>query len=272
MLDELIQSIANKNVILFVGAGVSKNLGAPTWAELIDHMGRELGYDPQVFSARGASYLTLAEFYKLEKGTIGPLRSWMDKNWNVDNAVLLKSEVHRLITEIGFPIIYTTNYDSNIESAFKLHNKEHIKIVDVRDISRIEDGHTQIVKFHGDFENDNSIVLTETDYFERLTFDYPLDVKLRSDALGKTILFIGYSLNDMNIRLLLHKIWKTWQISGHAKYRPSSYVFLPTPDPIQEVVLRQWDVKVISEDSPEPGQALEAFLNRLLPPSAKAAS
>lgn len=265
MLDELIHSIANKNVILFVGAGVSKSLGAPTWAELIDHMGGELGYDPQVFSARGANYLTLAEFYKLEKGTIGPLRSWMDKNWNVDDKTLQKSAVHRLITEIDFPIIYTTNYDSNLESAFKLYNKKYIKIVDVRDISQIQDGHTQIVKFHGDFENDNSIVLTETDYFERLTFDYPLDVKLRSDALGKTILFIGYSLNDMNIRLLLHKIWKTWQISGHAKYRPSSYVFLPTPDKIQEVVLSQWDVKVISEDSTEPGQALEAFLKRLLP-------
>ncbi|MBY5601741.1 Sir2 family NAD-dependent protein deacetylase [Rhizobium leguminosarum] len=272
MLDELIQSIANNNVILFVGAGVSKNLGAPTWSELIDYMGKDLGYDPQVFNARGASYLTLAEFYKLEKGSIGPLRSWMDKNWNVDEVVLGKSAVHRLITEIGFPIIYTTNYDGNIEESFRIYNKDYIKIVDVRDISRIKDKETQIIKFHGDFDSDESIVLTETDYFERLTFDYPLDVKLRSDALGKTILFIGYSLNDMNIRLLLHKIWKTWQVSGHAKHRPNSYVFLPTPDPIQEVVLRQWDVKVISEDSPEPGLALEAFLNRLLAALPKVAS
>ncbi|NNG70493.1 Sir2 family NAD-dependent protein deacetylase [Rhizobium laguerreae] len=263
MLDELMRSIANNNVVLFVGAGVSNNLGAPTWGQLIEQMGRDLGYDPQVFSARGASYLTLAEFYKLEKGSIGPLRSWMDNSWHVDDETLGKSEVHRLITEIGFPIIYTTNYDRFLENSFRIHSRKYIKILDVRDISRIKGNETQIVKFHGDFDSDESIVLTETDYFERFSFDYPLDVKLRSDALGKTILFIGYSLNDINIRLLMHKIWRTWQVSGHAKHRPSSYVFLPTPDPIQEVVLRQWDVKVISEDASDPGSALEAFLKRL---------
>lgn len=263
MLDDLIRSIANNNVVLFVGAGVSSTLGAPTWGQLIEQMGRDLGYDPDVFSARGASYLTLAEFYKLKKGSIGPLRSWMDTSWHVDDEVLEKSEVHRLITEIGFPIIYTTNYDRYLEGSFRIHNKPYLKIVDVRDISQINGNETQIVKFHGDFDNDNSIVITETAYFERLSFEYPLDVKLRSDALGKTILFIGYSLNDMNIRLLMHKIWRTWQASGHAKSRPSSYVFLPTPDPIQEVVLRQWDVKVISEDASDPKSALEAFLKRL---------
>lgn len=30
-----------------------------------------------------------------------------------------------------------------------------------------------------------------------------LDIKLRSDMLGKTILYIGYSLEDINMRFLL---------------------------------------------------------------------
>ena len=45
-----------------------------------------------------------------------------------------------------------------------------------------------------DFSDDSSIVLTESSYFERLEFNSPLDIKLRSDMLGKTILYIGYSL------------------------------------------------------------------------------
>jgi hypothetical protein len=33
-----------------------------------------------------------------------------------------------------------------------------------------------------DFEDDQSLVLIETDYFDRLSFDTPLDVEFRSDA------------------------------------------------------------------------------------------
>lgn len=263
MFDELVRSVKAKNVILFVGAGVSANLGAPTWGQLIAKMGEDLGYDPAVFGAGDVTYLALAQYYKLERGSIGPLRSWMDNSWSVPDDKIRASEIYRMITEIGFPIIYTTNYDRYLETAFRVHNKEHIKILDVRDISRIKGSETQIVKFHGDFDSDQSMVLAEQDYFERLSFDSPLDVKFRSDALGKTILFIGYSMTDINIRMLMHKIWKTWQISGHAKDRPKSYVFLSRPDPIQTTVLRQWDVEVISEDVDHPGHALEAFLLRL---------
>jgi len=34
--------------------------------------------------------------------------------------------------------------------------------------------------------------------FDRLYFSSPLDIKLRTDALGRSILFIGYSLSDVN--------------------------------------------------------------------------
>lgn len=46
-----------------------------------------------------------------------------------------------------------------------------------------------IVKFHGDFDDDASLVLTESDYFERLDFDTPLDSKFQADVLGRSILF-----------------------------------------------------------------------------------
>src|SRR3954463_1180654 len=90
----------------------------------------------------------------------------------------------------------------------------------------VQEGITQIVKFHGDFDDDGSLVITETDYFNRLAFDSPLDVKFRSDALGKTVLFIGYSMTDLNIRLLLHNLWHDWRVSGYEKHRPKSYVFM----------------------------------------------
>jgi len=96
---------------------------------------------------------------------------------------------------------------------------------------------TQIIKFHGDTISDDSIVLTESSYFERLAFDSPLDIKLRADMLGKSILFIGYSLSDINIRLLIYKLYQLWQKSNNSSKRPKSYLFLPTPNPIQETIL-----------------------------------
>ncbi|MCD8493636.1 MAG: SIR2 family protein, partial [Geovibrio sp.] len=76
------------------------------------------------------------------------------------------------------------------------------KIASVSDMTQIKDGVTQIVKFHGDFDNDDSLVLDESSYYERLEFETPLDIKLRSDVLGKSVLFIGYSLADVNLRFL----------------------------------------------------------------------
>ena len=95
------------------------------------------------------------------------------------------------------------------------------------------------MKFHGDFDDDGSLVITETDYFNRLAFDAPLDVKFRSDALGKTVLFIVYSMNDMNIRLLLHNLWRTWKASGHEKDRPKSFAFMPCGNPMQQAILHE---------------------------------
>lgn len=70
-MEDLISSYKERNVILFVGSGVSKNLGLPTWSELVDHIARELGYDPEIYKTFGES-LALAEYYRVKKGSIGP--------------------------------------------------------------------------------------------------------------------------------------------------------------------------------------------------------
>lgn len=262
-MEDLVKAIRDRRAILFAGAGVSMTVGLPSWSTLIEHVAEELDIDLSVINKDELSYLSLAEFYRIKQGSLGPLRSWMDRKWTIDDNDLKTSKVHKLIRELDFPIIYTTNFDRNLETSFDLQNKEYVKIVNAKDIARIREGVTQIVKYHGDFDDDDSIVIAETDYLDRLSFESPLDIKFRSDALGKTILFIGYSMSDLNIRFLLHRLWKTWAGSGFERDRPQSYVFTLRPNPVEEAVLEQWGLRVLTEKDCPPQEALEIFLGKL---------
>lgn len=260
-LDELVRAIRERRAILFAGAGLSMSVGLPSWSELIARMRRELDLGDD---AAPATYQTLAEYYRLTRGSIGPLRSWMDRTWSVSEERVKESRLHELIVRLDFPLLYTTNYDNNLEAAYRLHRRDYVKIANASDIAQATDARTQIVKFHGDFEDDASLVLAETDYFDRLAFESPLDIKFRADALGRTLLFIGYSLSDLNIRLLLHRLWRTWRESGRERERPPSFVFLPQPDPVQSAVLGQWGLTVLNGQDDHPEAALVEFLSELV--------
>jgi hypothetical protein len=262
-MDELVRSVGERRAILFAGAGVSMSVGLPSWRQLIDRMGHELGVDPESFLGPANGYHTLAEYYRIKQGSMGPLRSWMDRHWKVSEENVRRSQLHQLIVALDFPIIYTTNYDRNMEVAFEAHGRPYVKVANARDIAKAREGVTQIVKFHGDFDDDQSLVIAETDYFNRLTFDSPLDIKFRSDALGKTVLFVGYSMTDLNIRMLLHSLWRTWNSSGYEKDRPRSFVFMAQPNPVQEAVLGQWGITALSGDTEDPGRGLTEFLSEL---------
>jgi hypothetical protein len=265
MLDDLARAIHLRRAVLFVGAGVSMGLGLPSWRELTVKMAQELEYEPEILIGPGADYFTIAEFYKLGKGTIGALRSWMDREWNIADEKLLESRIHNQIVDLNFRFIYTTNYDRNLERIFDLRSARYAKIANAKDISLADLDIPHIVKFHGDFEDDNSMVLTESDYFERLDFETPLDVKFRSDILGRTILFVGYSLTDINMRLLLYKMQRMWKQSGYEAARPPSYMFMTRPDPVQERVLRSWGIETMTRDVDRVEDALTdlfAFLQK----------
>jgi hypothetical protein len=262
-IEELSQSIKERRAILFVGAGVSMSVGLPSWQKLIDHMAAELGLGREASEGHDASYQTLAEYYRLKKGSIDPLRQWLDRNWRVSRNKVRRSRIHDLIVSLDFPIIYTTNYDRNLEVAFELHQRDFVKVANAKDVAKASGTVTQIIKYHGDFDDDASLVLAESDYFDRLSFDSPLDVKFRADALGRTVLFIGYSMSDMNIRLLLYRLWRTWDSSGYGKDRPRSFVFMPHPNRVQEAVLGRWGITVLTEAAKGPEEALCSFLSNL---------
>ena len=262
-MDQLIQAYRSKSLILFVGSGVSMELGLPSWRQLIDHMAEDINFDPDIYRTFGTD-LTLAEYHRIRKEKTGSLNNWMDKEWHAKSINISKSHIHKLIVESNFDLIYTTNYDRWIELAFDNYKKPYQKIVGVNDLAIVDRNKTQIVKFHGDFDDDSSIVLDETSYFKRLEFESPLDIKLRSDTLARSVLFIGYSLEDINIRYLFFKLANLWKKSSNNSQQPLSYVFSSKPNPVQEEVLKQWNIKMISSLNDDPGKGLVEFMEQVV--------
>lgn len=261
-LDDVAEAIRNRKLILFVGGGVSQNLGLPDFGELVAHLADDLGFETGDFAV--SDYPVVAEAYLAKHGKIGPLRSWMDTTWHPSTVDIAKSEIHNLIVDLDFPVIYTTNYDRWLERVYEARGKPYRKITNVADLARVQFGETEIIKFHGDFEDDESLVLTETSYFRRMSFESPLDIRLRADCLARPLLFLGYSLHDVNMRYLLFKLQELWEESAFATQRPLSFIFMTDPDPAQEVVLRHRGVEPILAREPDPGDAARAFLRELL--------
>ena len=262
-LEELRDLNRNRKLIPFVGAGLSARLGLPTWSSLIDTIAEDLQYDPEVFKLSG-NELQLAEFYVVNRG-IGSLRSQMDRNFNPSDDKIKSSRAHSALVEMKPHLIYTTNYDCIIERAFKLKNVNCQTIANIDDIAKAVHKITQIVKFHGSFNDDASLVLTESSYFDRLDFESPIDIKLRADMLGKCLLFIGYSLSDINIRYMLYKLHKLRQKAKlDTNRKPSAYLTTFGVKEIQKSLLAQWGVVVVELDPSDKEESINNFLEALI--------
>lgn len=257
---DIAAAIRDQQCILFVGAGVSRELELPSWAQLVGKIGGKLGFDPAVFSCLG-NHLSLAEYLKQHPDEYKEFLTELRIEWEAAETRVGSSPVHKLIAELGFPTIYTTNFDGLIEAGFKAHGYPHHVVRGIEDIPTYRDG-TLIIKYHGDIQKPTSLVLAESDYYRRLEFNDPLDLKLRHDLLGKSVLFIGYSLSDFNVRYLLFKLAELWRDAG--AHRKPSYLFMSEPNPVEDKVLESWGVsRVSSEQYSAPGEALAKFLKQL---------
>ena len=153
--------------------------------------------------------------------------------------------------------------DPLLERAYRLAGRAFNRIVNARDIACSDASLPTIVKFHGDLSDPGSMVLAETDYMRRLSFEHPLDMKLAADAFGSAVLFIGYSVSDINLRVLLYRLRGIWRDSGCEDARPRSYVLMTTANQVQERILDSWGVAPLIATDADETKAVAVFLERL---------
>lgn len=240
--DELIKLIKEKKLILFVGSGVPASIGMPTWLELIHFMCDGLDVSKDNYNSYG-DFLQIASIYIHQKKSYKEIQDYIKSQTTLNRIKLYNSNIYKEIVALGINKVYTTNYDHLLEMSYHAYKRKHKTFRTIKDFADIDSEH-QIIKFHGDVDFAKSFVLTEESYFERLDFNHPFDIKLRNDLIGNSILFIGYSLSDINIRYLLYKINKLW--SDHDEVKPmKSYIFLSDSNPMKSILMSKYNIEII---------------------------
>jgi hypothetical protein len=102
-----------------------------------------------------------------------------------------------------------------------------------KDVALADSEKTQVVKYHGDLRHETTLVLTESSYYRRLDFESPMDLKFRSDLLGRSVLFMGYSFRDINIRVIWFKLMQMMKDIPSSDRR-QSYIVRLEPNPVLE--------------------------------------
>lgn len=196
-LSHIQQASRDNRLVIFVGAGVSRNSGIPTWDNLIKEMKSDL---PNELTDE-TDALKVAQLYKDSRGH----KEYMDK---VKEVLLYNKAVpnplHRSILSLNPCHIITTNYDDLIEQ--EIHNEfiQYAIVREDKDIPQMVYPNT-LVKMHGDYVTDN-IVLTETDYYN-YAINFPLiRAFVQSLFASKLILFVGFSFADLNLKMILNEL------------------------------------------------------------------
>lgn len=208
---KLREAYAQRQLIPFLGSGFSAPLGLPQWGELMGWMSKPLGFDPALFELNGPPP-QLAGYYELESAAgLSPFIAQMRERFHDPKAEALRRESpqHRALARLDFRRIYTTNFEHHVEEALRDAGKQVDVRVRVEDFMRpTRESACQVVKFHGDLDlgNEDTVVLTERQFFERMRLEAAPDQCLRADLLGNVFLFIGYSFSDTNIRDIWHRM------------------------------------------------------------------
>lgn len=186
-------------VSVFVGAGVSRLSGYPSWNALVRKMSDEIGYtevgEERVFSSE--ELLKIPQMYHNEREET----AYLDMVKNEFAGKYEINEVHDLIFSLKPKHILTTNYDTLLEQTAVKFGKNY-SVINADDSVSACDSNQYIIKLHGDFER--SFVLKEEDYLN-YEVDYMLVDKIVKSIFATTlVIFVGYSLNDYNIKLILN--------------------------------------------------------------------
>ena len=203
--ESLFETISKGEVVLWVGAGLSLYAGLPSGVQLREILYKGLTPLEKEEVGEESDLSHLADEICTLKGNRNYIIQTLKNTFTRD---FLSTETHKIISQIPhFRNIITTNYDSLFESVYgsgKLNvifSDNHTPYIDAKKVN--------LFKIHGDLSNPDSIIITESDYNNFFSKDIEQNTiwsVIKGIIATKSILFIGYGLEDTNIQVIFNKI------------------------------------------------------------------
>lgn len=264
--EELIGIIKNKKSapFLFLGSGFTKHyLNTPTWEELLSRFASK--HINAYYTSLGTYDLSViaSEIAKEENKSFWDLpndnkfkQSFQDKAISTSSvlkykiATFLKELTHNSIPEkyteelellktINIDGIITTNWDDLIEILLpkltKYVGQEELIFSSVLNIG-------EIYKVHGCVYQPETMVLTKEDYNGFNDKNTYLAAKLITIFIEHPIVFIGYSINDSNIKEILSSIVKRLNQEKIKKLQNNLFFVEWNPDENSDFMIQPHDI------------------------------
>ena len=227
-LEKIKEAKEDNKLVFFIGSGMSKNVGLPDWEQLINELKKDLNTTEE-------DYLKVAQLYFLEFGEYEYLKK-IKSFFPSENIVI--QNTHSLLVKLFPQNIITTNWDIVIEKA--IDNEMALYDVVRNDSELINTtSNRKLIKMHGDIEIGN-IVFKEDDYLE-YSQKFPLvENYVKSILSTNTVVFLGYSYNDINLKYI------TKWIQSSSKVRPPAYMIVFKEDKIQEKYFKNHGISVLN--------------------------
>lgn len=255
IIDEISELTSKHRIIPFLGAGCSALHLKCDWNSITQEMRK-------IVNSTRTKNIEVAQEYVDVFGR-SDFCNFLKKHLQIEHFNDEDGYSDIIIMSLGLKLIYTTNQDNVLEKCFEKYGRTYKTIVTIDDFKEYVPGDNLLIKFHGDLSNDDSIVFTKKDYQKRMNkSNYFLDIRLRSDLLGKRLFFIGYSFNDDNIKELFEEI-----NSVFSSNMPSSYLLPFTYSDELNEECKKYGIKVINTQELFPdflqADAYEKFLSEL---------
>lgn len=202
-----------KAPILFVGSGISRRYyNTPDWEALLKAIAVKVEMDENEIKKWGTNENIATELeyhcfskykpdYSKKEDRRYPLRNIIKEIIEQNKEILdEKKEEAYYLANITPTAIVTTNYDELLENVFK---EKTFSVCVGQDIILSNNNSGTIYKIHGSISDLSSIVITQEDYDRFMSHSKYLYSKLITLFWEYPIVFMGYSINDANVKNVL---------------------------------------------------------------------
>jgi len=198
---ELLRDLAEDNLAIFAGAGLSAPAGFVSWSELLRPIAEELELEIE----KETDLVALAQYHcNSNLANRGKLNQLLINELS-DNANI--TENHQILARLPISTYWTTNYDKLIENSLTETGKVPDTKYRIKQLSFTKRGRDAVVyKMHGDIEHPDEAVLTKDDYESYHVTMQPFINALSGDLVSKTFLFLGFSFTDPNLDYILSRV------------------------------------------------------------------